>query len=68
VKTDVKSAPVTLGKHIIGIISKTKAHPTMPTALEYFPKFQGPGRNLSLTKKTRIKIGIVKALHHVSIS
>jgi hypothetical protein len=62
----VKSAPVTLGKHRIGIMSKTKIHATLPIALEYFPRFHGPGLKRLPTKKTRMKIGMVNALTDVS--
>jgi hypothetical protein len=62
----VKFAPVTLGKQRIGIMSKTKAHATLPMALEYFPRFQGPGLKRLPTKKTRMKIGMVNALSHIS--
>ena len=65
-ETYVKSGPVTLGKHKIGIMSKTKMHATLPIALEYFPKFQGPGLKRLPTKKTRIAMGIVNALSDVS--
>lgn len=55
-----------LGKHRIGIISKTNPHATLPIALEYFPRFQGPGLKRFPTRKTRMKIGIVNALSAVS--
>lgn len=57
----VKSLPVPLGKHRIGTISATKALAMQPIGMLRRPRFQGPGRNLFPTKKTRMKIGVVKA-------
>ena len=60
--TYVKSSPVVLGKQRIGIMSKTKEHPTVPIAVDHLPKCHGPGRKLFPTKATRRKIGMEKAL------
>ena len=57
-----KFAPVTLGKQSIGTMSMTKAEAMMPMGMEKCPRFQGPGRKRLPTKKTRMKIGVVKAL------
>ena len=53
---------MTLGKQRIGIIKETKAHAIVPIAIEYLPKFHGPGLKRFPTKKTRMKMGMVKAL------
>ena len=58
----VKSAPVTLGKHRIGTMRMTNADATKPMGSDNLPRFQGPGRKRLPTKKTRMKIGVVKAL------
>ena len=39
----------------------TNAQAALPMYMLQRPKFQGPGLNLLPTKKTRMKIGIVKA-------
>ena len=39
----------------------TKADAIMPTGIESFPRFQGPGRKRLPTKNTRMKMGVVKA-------
>jgi hypothetical protein len=61
--THVRSAPTTLGKHKMGTMSATKADANTPMGMDSLPKFHGPGRNLFPTKKTRMKMGIVNALH-----
>jgi hypothetical protein len=61
-KTYVSSSPVTLGKQRIGTMRRTKAQAIAPTGREKRPRCQGPGRKRSATKKTRMKMGIVKAL------
>lgn len=43
-------------------MSATKADAMTPMGMENFPRFQGPGRKRFPTKKTRMKMGIVKAL------
>jgi hypothetical protein len=40
----------------------TNAQAIAPTGREKRPRCQGPGRKRSATKKTRMKMGIVKAL------
>lgn len=57
--------PVTLGKHRIGIMRATKLQPIVPMTTEYFPRFHGPGLKRSPTRKTRMKMGMVKALRDV---
>ena len=57
-----RSGPVTLGKHRMGTMSMTNAEATMPVGMEKRPRFHGPGRKRLPTKKTRMKIGVVKAL------
>ncbi|KAL9103530.1 MAG: hypothetical protein Q9163_001448 [Psora crenata] len=52
---------VELGSIKIGTIKATKAHAATPIGVLNFPRFHGPARNLLPTKKTRMKIGIVKA-------
>lgn len=42
-------------------MSETKAQAALPMYMLYFPKFHGPALNRLPTKKTRMKIGIVKA-------
>ncbi len=49
------------GKHKIGTIRATKALAMHPIGMLSFPKFQGPGRNRLPTKKTLMKMGVVKA-------
>jgi len=44
-------------------MSATNADATVPIGMENLPRFQGPGRKRLPTKKTRMKIGIVNALH-----
>lgn len=39
----------------------TNAEAITPHGIENLPKFHGPWRNLFPTKKTRMKIGVVKA-------
>ena len=56
-----RSDPVLEGNIKIGTIRMTKAHAVAPIGVLNFPKFHGPGRNLLPTRKTLIKIGIVKA-------
>ena len=47
----------------------TKEQAIVPQAIEYLPKFHGPGRKRSPTKRTRMAMGIVKELEtHESIS
>lgn len=46
---------------MIGTMTMTKAQPTTPMGIENLPRCQGPLRNLSPTKKMRMKIGITKA-------
>lgn len=42
-------------------MSTTNALATAPIGILNFPRFQGPGLNLFPTKKTRMKMGVVKA-------
>lgn len=63
ISSSCKFAPVTLGKQRIGTMSMTKAEAMVPVGMEKRPRFQGPGRKRLPTKKTRIKIGVVKALN-----
>ena len=49
------------GKHNIGTMSITKAHAAAPIGILILPRFQGPGLKRLPTKKTLMKIGIVKA-------
>ena len=57
----VKSSPTLHGKHKIGIMSTTNALATLPITRLYRPRCQGPARKRFPTKKTRMKIGVVKA-------
>jgi hypothetical protein len=66
IKTYVSSEPVTLGKQRIGTMRSTNAQAIAPMGREKRPRCQGPGRKRSATKKTRMKMGIVKALGGVS--
>lgn len=45
----------------MGTMSVTNADPTAPMGMLKRPKFQGPGRKRSPTKKTRMTMGMVKA-------
>lgn len=56
-----RSLPVTLGSIRIGTINITKAQAAVPMGMLARPRFHGPGRNRFPTKKTRMKMGIVKA-------
>lgn len=60
-ETHVNSAPVTLGKQRMGTMRMTKAEAMTPTGILYLPRFQGPARKRLPTKKTRMKMGVVKA-------
>jgi len=57
-----RSLPVTLGKHKMGTMSATNALAIAPIGRLKRPRFQGPGRKRLPTKKTRMKIGVVKAM------
>lgn len=57
-----RSGPVTLGKQRMGTMSMTNAEAMVPMGIEKRPRFQGPGRKRLPTRKTRIKMGMVKAL------
>lgn len=60
---------MTLGKQRTGIMRATKEQATVPQAIEYLPRFHGPGRKRSPTKRMRMAIGIVKDLEtHQSVS
>lgn len=45
----------------MGIMRRTKAEATTPTGMLARPRFHGPARKRLPTKKTRMKIGVVKA-------
>lgn len=45
----------------MGTINATNADATNPMDMLNLPRFHGPGLNLFPTKKTRMKIGVVKA-------
>ena len=59
--THSKSEPVRLGSIKIGTMSATKAQAALPMYMLKGPKFQGPALNRLPTKKTRMKMGMVKA-------
>lgn len=59
--THSRSEPVRLGNIKIGTMSRTNAQAIVPMTILNLPKCQGPGRNLSPTRNTRMKIGIVNA-------
>ena len=59
--THSKSEPVTLGSIKIGTMRATNAQAALPMYMLNGPRFQGPALNRLPTKKTRMKMGIVKA-------
>lgn len=59
--THLRSEPVKLGSINIGTMRATNPQAALPIYMLKRPKFQGPALNLLPTKKTRMKIGIVKA-------
>jgi len=61
IEAKVRLSPVLAGKHRIGTIKATKALAIHPIGMLSFPKFQGPGRKRLPTKKTLMKMGVVKA-------
>ena len=59
--THSKSEPVKLGSMRIGTMRATNAQAAHPMYILKGPKFQGPALNRLPTKKTRMKMGMVKA-------
>lgn len=48
---------------MIGVINITNAHAVLPMGRVSRPRFQGPGRKRDPTRKSRMKMGIVKAMY-----